>query len=127
VLSFFPQSKLPKHGPLTPYFTLVISQTELVFYLVLDRYPSMGRVSHLYLENLINECWNDFCSYLFRDMKGQFARHLHEMKFLKTPYPDDSNGNYNSRNVDLVKAIVCAGLYPNVAMVKYVHLKKYRL
>lgn len=57
---------------------------------------------------------------VFRDMKGQFARHLHDMKFLSTPDPKDANGNVNSRNVELVKAVVCSGLYPNIAMIKFV-------
>ncbi|XP_017885738.1 ATP-dependent RNA helicase DHX36 isoform X2 [Ceratina calcarata] len=55
---------------------------------------------------------------LLSEMKGQFAQHLCEMKFLETDNPNASNANRNSRNMTLVKAIVCAGLYPNIASVR---------
>lgn len=55
---------------------------------------------------------------LLSDMKCQFARYLHEMKFLQNENVRDSNANRNSNNLSLIKAIVCAGLYPNIAIVK---------
>ncbi|XP_014222237.1 ATP-dependent RNA helicase DHX36 [Trichogramma pretiosum] len=55
---------------------------------------------------------------LLSDMKQQFARYLCEMKFLANSNPKDGSANTNSLNKSLVKAIVCAGLYPNVAIVK---------
>lgn len=51
-------------------------------------------------------------------MKKQFARDLQSMNFLESNDPKHPNSNVNSRNVSLIKAIVCSGLYPNVAMVK---------
>lgn len=60
---------------------------------------------------------------LLSEMKTQFAQHLFQMKFMETENPSDSNANKNSKNTMLVKAIVCAGLYPNVAIIKYVSFK----
>ncbi|XP_043788286.1 ATP-dependent DNA/RNA helicase DHX36-like [Apis laboriosa] len=57
---------------------------------------------------------------LLSEMKTQFAQHLFQMKFMETENPSDSNANKNSKNTMLVKAIVCAGLYPNVAIIKRV-------
>ncbi|XP_001604337.2 ATP-dependent DNA/RNA helicase DHX36 [Nasonia vitripennis] len=55
---------------------------------------------------------------LLSDMKQQFARYLYEMKFLRNDNPNDDFANKNSHNKSLVKAIVCAGLYPNIAIIK---------
>ncbi|XP_033228401.1 ATP-dependent DNA/RNA helicase DHX36 [Belonocnema kinseyi] len=55
---------------------------------------------------------------LLSDMKSQFARNLCEMKFLQNDNPSDMNANRNSNNLSLIKAIVCAGLYPNIAVVR---------
>ncbi|XP_012286873.1 ATP-dependent RNA helicase DHX36 [Orussus abietinus] len=57
---------------------------------------------------------------LLCDMKSQFARHLCEKKFLYSDDPRDDRANRNSSNLALVKAIVCAGLFPNVAVIKSV-------
>ncbi|XP_021919512.1 ATP-dependent RNA helicase DHX36-like isoform X2 [Zootermopsis nevadensis] len=69
-------------------------------------------------------CWEYFLSpntlSLLRDMKGQFAEHLHEMNFLSSRDPKAEDSNINSNNSSLVKAIICAGLYPNVAVVRSV-------
>ncbi|PNF38309.1 ATP-dependent RNA helicase DHX36 [Cryptotermes secundus] len=69
-------------------------------------------------------CWDYFLSSntlsLLRDMKGQFAEHLHEMNFLSSRDPKAEDANINSSNSSLVKAIICAGLYPNVAIVRSV-------
>lgn len=55
---------------------------------------------------------------LLSDLKKQFAHYLQDMKFLDSSNYKDPAANRNSNNVALVKAIVCAGLYPNVAVVK---------
>ncbi|XP_071450154.1 ATP-dependent DNA/RNA helicase DHX36-like [Hetaerina americana] len=69
-------------------------------------------------------CWEYFLSShtlsLLRNMKGQFAEHLHNMKFLKSRDYKAREANINSNNQSLVKAIICAGLYPNVATVRSV-------
>ncbi|XP_015113650.1 ATP-dependent DNA/RNA helicase DHX36 [Diachasma alloeum] len=67
-------------------------------------------------------CSENFLSWntlkLLVDMKGQFARHLYDMKFLESEDPSDERSNRNSHNFAMIKAIVCAGLYPNIATVK---------
>ena len=50
-------------------------------------------------------------------MKRQFADHLYEMKFIESKDVKADSANRNSRNEALVRAVVCAGLYPNVAQV----------
>ncbi|EZA53652.1 putative ATP-dependent RNA helicase DHX36 [Ooceraea biroi] len=57
---------------------------------------------------------------LLSEMKNQFAQYLHEMKFLDSDNPSDRNANKNSDNIALIKTIVCAGLYPNIAVVRRV-------
>ncbi|KAK2585322.1 hypothetical protein KPH14_010004 [Odynerus spinipes] len=71
-----------------------------------------------------NFCREYFLSFntlkLLSEMKRQFAQHLYEMKFLDNDNPNDERANRNSDNMALVKAIVCAGLYPNIATIKSV-------
>ncbi|KAM0735084.1 ATP-dependent DNA/RNA helicase DHX36 [Formica fusca] len=66
-------------------------------------------------------CEEHFLSFntlkLLSEMKTQFAQYLYEMKFLNNNNPDDKNANRNSHNIALIKAIVCAGLYPNIAVI----------
>ncbi|XP_043506605.1 ATP-dependent DNA/RNA helicase DHX36 isoform X2 [Frieseomelitta varia] len=57
---------------------------------------------------------------LLSEMKTQFAQHLYQMKFMNSENPSDVNANKNSKNTVLIKAIVCAGLYPNVAVIRKV-------
>ncbi|KRT84976.1 helicase, partial [Oryctes borbonicus] len=63
-------------------------------------------------------CWDYFLSYytlvLQQNMKKQFTRYLFDMNFVKDLDPKAKDVNRNSDNVSLVKAIICAGLYPNV-------------
>jgi ATP-dependent RNA helicase DHX36 len=40
------------------------------------------------------------------------------MNFLSSRNPKAEDSNINSNNMSLVKAIICAGLYPNVAIVR---------
>ena len=37
------------------------------------------------------------------------------MNFVATANPKDTEANRNSQNEALVRAVICAGLYPNVA------------
>lgn len=55
---------------------------------------------------------------LLSEMKIQFAQYLYEMKFLNSDNPGDRNANRNSNNAALIKTIVCAGLYPNIAVIR---------
>ena len=94
-----------------------------------------SRSDHLMLANVMSEwekaslnkrsndfCWNYFLSEstlrMLNNMKRQFADHLKNMKFLNSSDIKGREANFNSNNEDLVRAIVCAGLYPNVASVK---------
>lgn len=56
---------------------------------------------------------------LLVNMKKQFMDYLIEMNFVNNSNPKSSEYNINSDNLSLVKAVVCAGLYPNVARIKY--------
>ena len=47
-------------------------------------------------------------------MKSQFTGLLHDTGFVPSSDPKDSSANVNSDNMKLVKAVLCAGLYPNV-------------
>jgi ATP-dependent RNA helicase DHX36 len=50
--------------------------------------------------------------------RDHFARVLHEIGFISTNSPSDHDANINSRNTILLRAIICAGLYPNVGIIK---------
>lgn len=50
-------------------------------------------------------------------MKQQFAKQLYDMKYLEEPDVKTPKGNLNSNRPGLVKAILCAGLYPNIAII----------
>ncbi|XP_066139609.1 ATP-dependent DNA/RNA helicase DHX36-like isoform X2 [Euwallacea fornicatus] len=54
---------------------------------------------------------------LLKDMRKQFAEHLSEMKFISSSNPRNPGHNHNSNNVGLIKAIIAAGLYPNIAII----------
>lgn len=51
------------------------------------------------------------------NFKSQFAEYLFDMKFLHSKNFNDPRSNANSKNVGLIKAIICSGLYPNVAKI----------
>ncbi|XP_030759237.1 ATP-dependent DNA/RNA helicase DHX36-like [Sitophilus oryzae] len=67
-------------------------------------------------------CWEYFLSApilrLLTDMRKQFATLLYDMKFIADPNPRSKANNLNSNNLSLVKAVICSGLYPNVAIMK---------
>uniref|UniRef100_A0A1B6MDH7 Uncharacterized protein n=1 Tax=Graphocephala atropunctata TaxID=36148 RepID=A0A1B6MDH7_9HEMI len=46
------------------------------------------------------------------------------MMFLSTYHVKDRESNRNSHNIGLIKAIICAGLYPNVAIIRNVKKTK---
>lgn len=73
----------------------------------------------------------DFCDRNFltrntlfglRDLKQQFTNYLLEMGFIDTSQYKSKKLNANSENVALIKAVICSGLYPNVAIIKYVNI-----
>eukprot|EP00096_Caligus_rogercresseyi_P000451 TRINITY_DN10911_c0_g1_i1.p1 TRINITY_DN10911_c0_g1~~TRINITY_DN10911_c0_g1_i1.p1 ORF type:complete len:611 (+),score=96.49 TRINITY_DN10911_c0_g1_i1:100-1833(+) len=93
-------------------------------------YLSKGSASdHLTLANVMTEwerspdrgrfCWDNFLSEskvkMLNDLKKQFAEYLYDKKFLSTKNIKDPEANVNSKDLDLIRSIVAAGLYPNVA------------
>ncbi|XP_057653078.1 ATP-dependent DNA/RNA helicase DHX36-like isoform X1 [Diorhabda carinulata] len=55
---------------------------------------------------------------LLRKMKRDFMRFLFDLEFAFDLSPRNLVNNVNSKNLSLVKGVVSAGLYPNVAVVK---------
>ncbi|CAN9511472.1 unnamed protein product [Ophioblennius macclurei] len=73
-------------------------------------------------------CWDNFLSantlQMLHNMKGQFAEHLMNTGFVSSKDPKDPKSNVNSDNEKLIKAVIVAGLYPKVAMIRPSHSKK---
>ncbi|XP_056139059.1 ATP-dependent DNA/RNA helicase DHX36 [Lampris incognitus] len=73
-------------------------------------------------------CWDNFLSdntlQMLHNMKGQFAEHLMRVGFVSSPDPKEPKSNVNSENEKLIKAVIVAGLYPKVAMIRPPHNKK---
>ncbi|KAM8804835.1 ATP-dependent DNA/RNA helicase DHX36 [Eudromia elegans] len=67
-------------------------------------------------------CWEYFLSsntlQMLHNMKGQFAEHLLAAGFVNSRDPKDPKSNTNSDNEKLLKAVICAGLYPKVAKIR---------
>jgi ATP-dependent RNA helicase DHX36 len=67
-------------------------------------------------------CWENFLSEstlkMLDNMKRQFADHLCQLKFISSAKAKDQAANRNSGNEALVRSVICAGLYPNVASVR---------
>ncbi len=51
-------------------------------------------------------------------MKGQFSGLLYDTGFVHSRDPTFPDANVNSGNIKLVIAVLCAGLYPNVAKIE---------
>ncbi|XP_059141900.1 ATP-dependent DNA/RNA helicase DHX36-like [Physella acuta] len=68
-----------------------------------------------------NYCWENFLSEntlkMLRDMKKQLAELLYDIGFVGSKDPKHPQANVNSGNLGLIRAVLCAGLYPNVAQV----------
>jgi ATP-dependent RNA helicase DHX36 len=67
-------------------------------------------------------CWSNYLSEstlrMLSNMKDQFAEHLKRLRFVASADCKAPESNRNSGNEDLVRAIICAGLYPNVAKLR---------
>ena len=119
-------------------FVIPIGKEELVdqtkFHLARD-----SRSDHIMMANVIKEweyckqngssrqfCWDNFLSENVLNMlanhKNQFAQYLYDKKFIASCDPKDADSNINSSNEAIIRAIICAGLYPNVA--KLIQRKK---
>ena len=55
---------------------------------------------------------------MLHNMKGQFAEHLLGAGFVRSRNPKDPESNINSDNEKIIKAVICAGLYPKVAKIR---------
>ena len=64
-------------------------------------------------------CYQHFLSSntmsLLSDMANQFCKDLHERRFISDPSLSHPAANINSGNEKLIRALLCAGLFPNVA------------
>ncbi|XP_053315426.1 ATP-dependent DNA/RNA helicase DHX36 [Spea bombifrons] len=73
-------------------------------------------------------CWENFLSSntlkMLSNMKEQFAEHLLGAGFVSSRNPKDIKSNHNSGNEKLIKAVMCAGLYPKVAKIRPSFSKK---
>ncbi|XP_058490743.1 ATP-dependent DNA/RNA helicase DHX36 [Solea solea] len=73
-------------------------------------------------------CWDNFLSantlQMLHNMKAQFAEHLMHVGFVSSKNPKDPKSNINSDNEKLIKAVIVAGLYPKVAMIRPSHSRK---
>ncbi|NXH35152.1 DHX36 helicase, partial [Myiagra hebetior] len=76
-------------------------------------------------------CWENFLSshtmQMLHNMKGQFAEHLLAAGFVNSRNPKDPSSNTNSGNEKLLKAVICAGLYPKVAKIRPSFSKKRKM
>ncbi|XP_076451266.1 ATP-dependent DNA/RNA helicase DHX36-like [Babylonia areolata] len=66
-------------------------------------------------------CWDNFLSAntlrMLKDMKKQLAELLYDLNFVSSKNPREHQSNIHSGDHSLVKAVLCAGLYPHVAKV----------
>ncbi|XP_037042409.1 ATP-dependent DNA/RNA helicase DHX36 [Bradysia coprophila] len=64
-------------------------------------------------------CYTNFLSNstmgMLDRMRSQFAQLLHHSRFLSNAQCDSQENNRNSENVDLLKAVIAGGVYPNIA------------
>ncbi|XP_037812159.1 ATP-dependent DNA/RNA helicase DHX36 [Lucilia sericata] len=72
----------------------------------------------------MNYCYENFLSHTtltqIENMKRQFADLLKNSSFLESSNCCDKSSNVNSSNVPLLRAIIAAGLYPNIAFLRQV-------
>ncbi|XP_065358761.1 ATP-dependent DNA/RNA helicase DHX36 [Calliphora vicina] len=72
----------------------------------------------------MNYCYENFLSHTtltqIENMKRQFADLLKNSSFLETSNCCGKSSNVNSSNVPLLRAIIAAGLYPNIAFLRQV-------
>uniref|UniRef100_A0A182K5F6 ATP-dependent RNA helicase DHX36 n=1 Tax=Anopheles christyi TaxID=43041 RepID=A0A182K5F6_9DIPT len=132
-------------GCIDPITSIAASLTfKTAFYRPLGKEKEVDRIKrkfaqdsasdHIMLANVIAE-WREqsnkgsFCGKHFlngatlqqlANMKEQFCEYLHTAKFTAVPQSVSRQNNRHSDNLELLRAIVGAGLYPNVAFVRKV-------
>ncbi|XP_055969921.1 ATP-dependent DNA/RNA helicase DHX36 [Sorex fumeus] len=76
-------------------------------------------------------CWEYFLSsntlQMLHNMKTQFTEHLLGAGFVSSRNPKDPKSNINSDNEKIIKAVICAGLYPKVAKIRLNSGKKRKM
>jgi ATP-dependent RNA helicase DHX36 len=76
-------------------------------------------------------CWDNYLSEstlrMLNNMKEQFVEHLYRSKFINSKDVKALDSNRNSNNEALVRSVICAGLYPNVARIINISRKGARL
>lgn len=81
-------------------------------------YEALRQFEELDYYNRRHFCWEYFLSQntltLLSNMKKQFMEYLYELNFVPNTNPNCKECNRNSDNLSLIKAVICAGLYPNV-------------
>ena len=69
-------------------------------------------------------CWDNFLSEstlrMLCTMKRQFMEHLYNSKFVVSKNVKSPDSNRNSHNEALIRSVICAGLYPNVARIDHI-------
>ncbi|WAR14794.1 DHX36-like protein [Mya arenaria] len=74
-------------------------------------------------------CFDNFLSestlMMLKKMREQLADVLYELGFLESKLPKQAEANMHSKNNALVKAIVCAGLYPNIGRIDKIPKNKW--
>lgn len=64
-------------------------------------------------------CYQNFLSdtilQMLERMKQQFSESLHKTNFLETSKCEEASINQHSENIDVLRAVICASLYPNIA------------
>lgn len=64
-------------------------------------------------------CFENFLSHttllMLDRMKIQFCQSLHHSKFLQNYHCNSDGNNQHSNNENLLRAVICGGLYPNIA------------
>ncbi|XP_077991245.1 ATP-dependent DNA/RNA helicase DHX36-like [Glandiceps talaboti] len=75
-----------------------------------------------------NYCWENFLSMntlkMLEGMKSQFCEYLCDIGFVHNADCKQFAANKNADNLELIKAVVCAGLYPNVAQIQKKSFKR---
>lgn len=73
-------------------------------------------------------CYANFLSWntlkMLSNMRQQFAEYLHELNFIGSQDIKAREFNQNSDNLKVLQAVICAGLYPNVAKGQFAKNKR---
>ncbi|CAH1116350.1 unnamed protein product [Phaedon cochleariae] len=85
-----------------------------LLYKALETYETEGNTQRFCYEYFLSS----FTLSQLKKMKDQFMTYLMDLNFVSSLNPRDPPLNRNSRNASLIKAVICAGLFPNVAVLR---------